>query len=102
MQIRIERIDPHSGRTTVVRLKTPGIRTPCFKAMVRAPEPPIRAVSESLRPPQVAPLTNTAEDSSPAARARRTRRRLRRQFEQARRAAKGQVRLCRADEYVLL
>ena len=43
-----------------------------------------------------------AEDHSPAARARKARRRLRRLFEAARRKAKGQARLCRADEYDVL
>jgi hypothetical protein len=42
------------------------------------------------------------DDNSPAARARRARRRLRRLFEKARRAAKGRARLGRDQEYELL
>ena len=41
-------------------------------------------------------------DNSPAARARRTRRKLRRLFADASRTAQGQVRLCRTEEYQLL
>ena len=73
---------------------------------MRAPVPAIRAASEPLNRPDVAPRSPRAveevEDSSPAARARRATRRLRRHFEKARRAAKGQARLGRADEYELL
>ena len=43
-----------------------------------------------------------AADHSPAARARKARRRLRRLFVVARRKAKGRARLCRADEYEVL
>ena len=43
-----------------------------------------------------------AADDTPAARARRARWKIRRLFKDARRAAKGQVRLRRADEYELL
>ena len=46
--------------------------------------------------------TPPAEDHSPAARARKAKRRLRRLFERARRNAKGRARLCRTDEYELL
>ena len=42
------------------------------------------------------------QDRSPAARAQRARRKLRRLFEEARRAAKGQARLGRDQEYQLL
>jgi hypothetical protein len=43
-----------------------------------------------------------AEDHRSAARARKGKRRLRRLFATARRNAKGQARLCRADEYEIL
>jgi hypothetical protein len=43
-----------------------------------------------------------ADDFTPAARAQKAKRRLRRLFEKARRNAKGQVRLNRADEYEIL
>ncbi len=69
---------------------------------MREPLPSIHAAREPLNPPHIAPLLRAAEDSSPAARARRATRRLRQHFEKAKRAAKGQVRLCRADEYDLL
>jgi hypothetical protein len=42
------------------------------------------------------------EDHSPAARARKAKRRLRRLFEHARRNAKGRARLCRSHEYEIL
>jgi hypothetical protein len=42
------------------------------------------------------------DDHTPAARARKAKRRLRRLFEHVRRNAKGQARLCRADEYEIL
>jgi len=55
--------------------------------------PPHQAAKELETPSQF------AEDHSPAARARKARRRLRRLFDAARRKAKGRARLCRADEY---
>ncbi len=65
--------------------------------------PAIRAASEPLNRPDVAPHSpEEVEDSSPAARARRATRRLRRQYAEAERAAKRQARFRRADEYELL
>jgi hypothetical protein len=100
MQFRIERINPHSGQIKVIRLATPGVQASHFKPAVREPVLAIRSASEPLKPPHIAPLSpRAAEDRSPEARAHRATRRLRQQFEKARRAAKGQARLCRADEY---
>ena len=60
---------------------------------------PIEPIAIGPEPPYpVAILDN----NNPAARARRARRRLRRLFEKARRAAKGQARLGRDHEYQLL
>jgi hypothetical protein len=59
-------------------------------------------------PPQSHASTNLrlqnaqADDHTPAARARKAKRRLRRLFEHASRNAKGRARLCRADEYEIL
>ncbi len=102
MEYRIERSTSDSGQAKIVRLQTPSVRTSRFKLLVREPELPIRAASELLSSPHVASLPRSAENRSPAARARRATRRLRRQFEQAGRAARGQARLCRADEYEML
>jgi hypothetical protein len=102
MQYRIERTDPHSGQIRTVRLQTPGVRTPRFKPVVREPVLATRASSEPFNPPHVAPLARAAEDSSPAARARRVTRRLRRLYEKAGRATRDQARLRRTDEYGLL
>jgi hypothetical protein len=76
MQIRIERVNPHSGRIKIVRVQTPGVRTWHFKPIVREPVPATRAASERLHPSHIAPLSRAAEDRSPAARARRATRRL--------------------------
>src|SRR4051812_31861685 len=67
---------------------------------------PSAGTSTSNQPQQAAMELETAsqfaEDHSPAARARKARRRLRRLFVAARRKAKGRARLCRADEYEVL
>ena len=55
----------------------------------------------AIGPEQPCPVA-IPHDNSPAARARRARRKLRRLFEEARRAANGQARLRRDDEYQLL
>ncbi len=101
MEYRIERSNSDSGQIKSVRLQTPGVRTSRFKPVVRERVLAIRAASESLNSPHIASLARAAEDSSPAARARRVARRLRRQFEKAERAAKRQARLRRTDEYEL-
>jgi hypothetical protein len=102
MQYRIERTDPHSGQIRTVRLQRPGVRTFHFKPAIREPVPSVPAFSEPLNPLDSAPLARAAKDCSPEARARRARRRLRQRFEKARRAAKCQVRLCRADQHEML
>ena len=102
MEYRIERSNSDSGQVKIVRLQRPGVRTSHFKPVVREPVPAIRAASEPLTPPHAAPLARPADDNSPEARARRARRRLRQRFEKARRAAKCQVRLCRADQHEML
>ncbi len=102
MGYRIERSNSDSGQVKIVRVQTPGGQTSRFKPLVREPVPAFRACNEHLNPTHVAPLARTEEDNSPAARARRATRRLRQHFERARRAARGQARLCRADEYELL
>jgi len=55
----------------------------------------------AIGPEQPCPVA-IPHDNSPAARARRARRKLRRLFEDARRAAHGKTRLRRDDEYELL
>jgi hypothetical protein len=102
MEYRIERSNSESGQIKVVRLKTQGVRISRFRPAVRAPAPAIRSVHKPKNLAYVAPLPRAAEDSSPAARARRATRRLRRHFKKARRAAKRQVRLCRADLHEML
>jgi hypothetical protein len=68
----------------------PGVATPGARS-------PQEHASANLR------IENPAvEDHSPAARAQKAKRRLRRLFEQARRKAKGRARLCRDDEYEIL
>jgi hypothetical protein len=78
MEHRIEQIDPHSGRIRIVRLKTPGVRTSQFKLLVRKTVLNVRAAREPLNQPHVVPLSRAAEARSPAVRARRATRRLRR------------------------
>ena len=102
MGYRIERCNSDSGRIRIARLKRAGVQTSHFKPIAQAPEPPIRVASEPAYLPHVALLSRVAEDRSPAARARRATRRLRRLYEKAERAAKGQARLRRTDEYELL
>ncbi len=102
MKSRIERSKTHSGQIRTVRLQRPGVRTLHFKRAVREPVPFIRAASEPLNSPHLAPLARAAKDCSPAARARRVTRRLRRLYEKAGRAARDQARLRRTDEYGLL
>jgi hypothetical protein len=102
MEYRIQRSNSDSGQVKIIRLKTPGARKLHFLQITRAPRP-IPVTRKPLDPPDVATLLpREAEDNSPSGRARRATRRLRRQFEKARRAAKRQARLRRADEYELL
>jgi hypothetical protein len=61
--------------------------------------PPMEPIA--IGPEQPCPVA-MPDDNSPAARARRARRKLRRLFEDARRAAHRQARLRRDDEYELL
>jgi hypothetical protein len=84
-QFRIVRIGAEPGR----RRSLPPARTSTFNSPQPAPE-------ELETPSQF------TEDHSPAARARKARRRLRRLFDAARQKAKGRARLCRADEYEVL
>ncbi len=91
MEYRIERSNSDSVRIKVIRLQTPGARKSQFSRIESVPEPRRGDLIEPVR-----------HDSSPAARAYRARRRLRRHFEKARRAARGQVRLRRADQHEML
>jgi len=92
-----------------IRRFTVRTRSCRFTPIIRSLQPPISFTGERLiptgEPAHVAPalaLIPAQEDHSPAARARRVRRKLARRFATAKRAAKGQARLQRADEYALL
>ena len=98
-------VPKHSaGRIRIVR--TP--RTdpdPRPSRLVLQPLPPAPGLDVSPKPSgDQEPLSPRLldADNSPAARARRTRRKLRRLFADASRTAQGQVRLCRTEEYQLL
>lgn len=105
MQIRPTQIT-HEHRTGRI------IRIVPVTAMRPAPSRSRRIFLPSPPQPEVSPRTSgeqepecahaALEDTSPAARAWRTRRKLRRLFKDASQAAKGQARIRRADEYQLL
>lgn len=94
--------DPSAGRPIVVRLQaaqTPSPQGGVLPKLVRL-APTVRAsrpVDQDL--PAVSPAL---VDNSPAARARRVRRKLRRLFADARERARGKTRLRRKEEYRLL
>ena len=102
MEIHPRPREQHSRRLRTVRLvpvrTVPARINPQPIAVPVAPTPmePI-----AIGPEQPYPVA-IPHDNSPAARARRARRKLRRLFEEARRAAKGQARLGRDHEYQLL
>src|SRR3954454_3566824 len=98
MENRVQQPAPVPAREVrIVRMGAEPLQRRCL---------PSAGTSTSNQPQQAAMELETAsqfaEDHSPAARARKARRRLRRLFEAARRKAKGQARLCRADEYDVL
>src|SRR5215217_138329 len=102
MQINSTRTNRNSGAIKIVRLKTPGART-LLMPSAGALEPTRNNAREMLKPYSDGLVETSAdEERSPAARARKAKRRLRRLFEHAIRNARGRARLCRADEYEML
>src|SRR4051812_44084373 len=106
MQIRPTRNVPQNmpGRIRIVRIPRTGAY-PQPNRLVLQPLPLAPGSEVSPKPSgDQEPRSPSAlfEDTSPAARARRTTRNLRQLFADASRTAKGQVRLRRADEYELL
>jgi hypothetical protein len=93
------------GRFKIGRFTTARTRTRRFIPTVPTPRPPVPVTGEHL-PPSAhavpAPATSPGPDHSPAARARRARRKLARLYARATRAAQGKARLPRADEYAML
>jgi hypothetical protein len=97
MEYQIQQPTPQTRQFRIVRIGAePGRRRSLPPARTSTSNPPQQAAKELETPSQF------AQDHGPAARARKARRRLRRLFEAARRKAKGQARLCRADEYDVL
>jgi len=104
MQILLTRTakENRTGHMRIVRVAKTGPAVPRLRQTV-LPSPPQPKVSPRLsagQEPQCASLVPA--ENTPAARARRAWGKIRRLFKDARRAAKGQVRLRRADEYELL
>ncbi len=85
--VRLVGVRPVPVRINPQPIAVPGVPTP-MEPIPIGPEPPY-------------PVT-IQQDNSPAARARRARRKLGRLFEKARGAAQGQARFARDDEYYLL
>ena len=104
MEIHPRPRELHSRRRSLRTVRLVPVRTvparinPQPIAVPVAP-PPIEPIA--IGPEQPCPVA-IPDDNSPAARARRARRKLRRLFEDARRAAHGKTRLRRDDEYQLL
>src|SRR4051794_30445815 len=98
MENRIQQPTPVPAREVrIVRMGAEPVQRRCLpSAGTSTSNPPQQAAMELETPSQF------AADHSPAARARKARRRLRRLFVAARRKAKGRARLCRADEYEVL
>jgi hypothetical protein len=102
MEIKLRRTTHERHRFKILRLKTPTSRA-SYSLVDLSRKPPRRDWSARLNPRNEASLEiPPAQDDSHAARARQARQRLRRLYEMVRRAAEGQARLCRADEYALL
>ena len=98
MQIRLTRTANQSrtGHMKIVRVPSTVHAVPRLHHIVLPSRPQPKATDQ----PQSASVAPA--DDTPAARARRARWKIRRLFKDASRAAKGQVRLRRADEYELL
>jgi hypothetical protein len=98
MENRVQQPAPVQTRQfRIVRTGAEPLQRRCLpSAGTSTSNPPQQAAMELETPSQF------AEDHSPAARARKARRRLRRLFDAAKQKAKGQARLCRADEYDVL
>ena len=100
MQIRLTRTANQSrtGHMKIVRVPSTVHAVPRLRHIV-LPSRPQPKVSPDQEPQSASVVP---ADDTPAARARRALWKIRRLFKDARRAAKGQVRLRRADEYELL
>ena len=97
-EIRIQRSNSPDEPIKHIRVHASGRpRLPLVRRM-SAKEPPPRTGQADVVPAEP-PLS---EDHSPAARARRARRRLKRLFESAKRGAKGRARLRRAHQHEIL
>ena len=98
MENRVQQPAPVQTRQfRIVRTGAQPLQRRCLpSAGTSTSNPPQQAAMELETPSQF------AADHSPAARARKARRRLRRLFDAARRKAKGRARLCRADEHDVL
>ena len=97
MQIRLTRTakESRTGHMKIVRVPSTVHAVPRLHDIVLPSRPQPKA--DQPQSARAVPV-----DDTPAVRARRARWKIRRLFKDARRAAKGQVRLRRADEYELL
>ena len=104
MPVRVLRAAPSRSQFKIIRATAARSRAEHVLSIRRAQvnrEPPRAPLLPSQLPSVVAPVAARANER-PAARARRTRRRVQRLFDKARRAAQGQARLRRADQVALL
>jgi len=96
--------DLHTGWRSLRTVRLMPVRTVPARINpqpIALPVAPTPIEPSAIGPEQPCPLA-IPDDNSPAARARRARSKLRRLFEEARRAAQGQARLGRDHEYQLL
>jgi hypothetical protein len=99
MEFKLKRTSPERRRFKIVRIKTPS--SPASYSLADLSPKPDWSKRLNRRN-EVSLEIPPAQDDSYAARARKARQRLRRLYGMARRAAKGQARLGRADEYAVL
>jgi hypothetical protein len=94
----------HSNRRPLRTVRLVPVRTVPARTNpqpITVPVTPTPMEAIAIGPEQPCPVA-IPDDNSPAARARKARRKLRGLFEKAKRAAHGQARLRREDEYQLL
>ena len=104
MEIHPRPRELHSSRRSLRTVRLVPVRTVPARINpqpIAVPVAPTPMEPIAIGPEQPCPVA-IPDDNSPAARARRARRKLRRLFEDARRAAHGKARLRRDDEYQLL
>ena len=102
--IRPRQRERDSGRRSLRTVRLVPVRTVparIYPQPISVPVAPTPVAPTAISPEPPYPVA-IPQDNSPAARARRARRKLRRLFEKARRAARRQARLGRDEEYELL